>query len=575
MAYNKQNFNAGDILKASQLNAMDEQIAANEVALEGKQATLVSAVNIKTINGQSILGEGDIKLDSDSDSDIDTETTTIDAKEVKTGYYYDKNAALIKNTYSASIDMATYDVSKFNRIHVYAKTASLIASYWADVDGNLTLAFAGENANNYIVDDDYDIPEGTVYLYNSYMTTPVPVVTNKSYIEGDITVDKVYNPESENAQSGIAVAQAIASAFPSVDVKLEAEYVQNQAFINSSLVDDTTTNGHAVCQIIRYPVQSGTTIRVVCTTASLCYSCWVNNEGIRTKVFGGTMNSYEINNEYVVPNDAVYFDLSCRNDSTTPSVTSKSSDINAIIASLQKQLKGQFLGKKIGIIGDSIAVGERLNSGDKNFITVFAESVGASGVKNVAIGGWDYCDKDSHGIYRQVASLDGDEDLIIIFAGTNDYGHHSPLGEAWTLEPNDEGNNVKKATTNTYSTTFCGGVHKAIETVWEKYDYIPIVICTPLHRNYASASSGYPDTSHWDNSEKLFIDDYIRALKKVASFYGIPVFDSYRLTGLYPINSQQNTSYFADGIHPNSAGHKIIGESLASFIKSLYLPLKQ
>lgn len=37
MAYNKQNFNAGDILKASQLNAMDEQIAANEVALEGKQ----------------------------------------------------------------------------------------------------------------------------------------------------------------------------------------------------------------------------------------------------------------------------------------------------------------------------------------------------------------------------------------------------------------------------------------------------------------------------------------------------------------------------------------------------------
>lgn len=37
MSYAKQNFSAGDILKASQLNAMDEQIAANEVALEGKQ----------------------------------------------------------------------------------------------------------------------------------------------------------------------------------------------------------------------------------------------------------------------------------------------------------------------------------------------------------------------------------------------------------------------------------------------------------------------------------------------------------------------------------------------------------
>jgi hypothetical protein len=77
MAYNKQNFNAGDILKASQLNAMDEQIAANEVALEGKQPKgdyltsadltskqdkLVSGVNIKTVNGQSILGSGNIEI---------------------------------------------------------------------------------------------------------------------------------------------------------------------------------------------------------------------------------------------------------------------------------------------------------------------------------------------------------------------------------------------------------------------------------------------------------------------------------------------------------------------------------
>lgn len=37
MSYTKQNFNAGDVLKAAQLNAMDEQILANEIALEGKQ----------------------------------------------------------------------------------------------------------------------------------------------------------------------------------------------------------------------------------------------------------------------------------------------------------------------------------------------------------------------------------------------------------------------------------------------------------------------------------------------------------------------------------------------------------
>jgi hypothetical protein len=37
MGYTKQNFKSGDVLMASQLNAMDEQIAANEVALDKKQ----------------------------------------------------------------------------------------------------------------------------------------------------------------------------------------------------------------------------------------------------------------------------------------------------------------------------------------------------------------------------------------------------------------------------------------------------------------------------------------------------------------------------------------------------------
>ncbi|MBR5782011.1 MAG: hypothetical protein IKY27_08555 [Bacteroidales bacterium] len=62
MGYTKQNFKSGDVLKASQLNAMDEQIALNEAALAEKQENLVSGTNIKTINGQSILGKGNIEI---------------------------------------------------------------------------------------------------------------------------------------------------------------------------------------------------------------------------------------------------------------------------------------------------------------------------------------------------------------------------------------------------------------------------------------------------------------------------------------------------------------------------------
>ena len=554
MSYERMNLQDGvDNWDAEKVSHLEDGIVANETAI-------------------AALAGGD--------QDIDTTTTTVEMLSEQTNCYLDKNGNVVSFN---GFNVARYNVEKFNRIHVVCTQASLTASFLVDAEGNKTMVIDGTGDGN--VNAEVDIPAGTVYFDNTYRVGSsyvTPVVTNKSYIPGDITVDQEYNPESQNPQSGIAVAQAIAAAFPeAAEIEIEPESVQNQAFIDSSLATNTTTGGYTVCQILKYPVTVGETIRVVCTSASLCYSCWTSADGTRTKAFGGTMASYDIDAEYEVPSGAAYFELSCRNDSGDPAVYKKSSDPTAVVVQLQNQLKGQFKGKKIGIIGDSIAVGERLGSSDKNFITVFAESVGASGVKNAAIGGWDYCDQDNHGIYRQVdglsgtsTSLDGDEDLVIIFAGTNDYGHESPLGKAWTLEEHSEGNKIKKATTDTYATTFCGGIHKTVETLWAKYGYVPIVMCTPLHRNYPSTSAGYPDTSHWANNEGLYIDDYIEAIEKVASFYGIPVFNSYRLTGLYPMNAALNEKYFADGIHPNAAGHKVLGEALANFVKQLYLPLK-
>ena len=56
MAYTKQTFTAGQTLKASDLNTMSQGIV-------DKQDKLVSGTNIKTINGQSLLGSGDVEID--------------------------------------------------------------------------------------------------------------------------------------------------------------------------------------------------------------------------------------------------------------------------------------------------------------------------------------------------------------------------------------------------------------------------------------------------------------------------------------------------------------------------------
>lgn len=83
MSYTKHNFNSGDVLMASQLNEMEDQIALNETAIAGKQdaisdlETIRSNANsalqahqpLKTINGESLAGEGDIAISADGMTD--------------------------------------------------------------------------------------------------------------------------------------------------------------------------------------------------------------------------------------------------------------------------------------------------------------------------------------------------------------------------------------------------------------------------------------------------------------------------------------------------------------------------
>lgn len=65
MSYNKLGFTSGQILKAEHLNNIENGIVANETAIAEKQPKgnyLTEHQKIKTINGQSLVGEGDISV---------------------------------------------------------------------------------------------------------------------------------------------------------------------------------------------------------------------------------------------------------------------------------------------------------------------------------------------------------------------------------------------------------------------------------------------------------------------------------------------------------------------------------
>lgn len=82
MAYEKQNFVKDQVLEAEHLNHMEEGIAANEQALENKQPKgnyLTEHQKLKTINGKSLVGEGDLTIEGGNPVSYDTVCTFSDA----------------------------------------------------------------------------------------------------------------------------------------------------------------------------------------------------------------------------------------------------------------------------------------------------------------------------------------------------------------------------------------------------------------------------------------------------------------------------------------------------------------
>lgn len=75
------------------------QSKAVKTALDGKQDSLVSGINIKTINGKSILGEGDMEI---ADSEMsDTSTNAVQNKVIKK--YIDDNLSEAEKVYAAAL----------------------------------------------------------------------------------------------------------------------------------------------------------------------------------------------------------------------------------------------------------------------------------------------------------------------------------------------------------------------------------------------------------------------------------------------------------------------------------------
>lgn len=208
-------------------------------------------------------------------------------------------------------------------------------------------------------------------------------------------------------------------------------------------------------------------------------------------------------------------------------------------------------GLKINFLGDSITEGHGCSSEEKQFTSLVAAQTGAV-TRCYGIGGtriarqlkpseWPRHDLD---FPSRVAEMDPDADLIVVFGGTNDFGHgDAPFGD------------FSDRTVD----TFCGALHVLYTSLLEKYPEAAIMVMTPLHR----ATEAIP------NMHGKVLKDYVDMIRRAAEYYSLPVLDLYAVSGIQPAVPVMKEKYMPDGLHPNDAGHVILTNKIVRFIESL------
>lgn len=154
------------------------------------------------------------------------------------------------------------------------------------------------------------------------------------------------------------------------------------------------------------------------------------------------------------------------------------------------------------------------------------------------------------GTYVGEVCSHADADLIILFAGTNDYGHGMPLGE-----PGD-----------TATTTSCGGLQYILDYLIEHTD-APVMLCTPFPNGAVHRLSTKP------NEQGHAMADYVAAYKAVAAqerYRGrVYVNDTFARCGFSPEDEVVDSIrvYTTDGLHLSAAGYDRLTDLQYSYYK--------
>ena len=218
-------------------------------------------------------------------------------------------------------------------------------------------------------------------------------------------------------------------------------------------------------------------------------------------------------------------------------------------------------GKSAVFVGDSITAGTGTT---KIYYEYLKEALGFGSVSAMGVPGSCISAASDYGQstqplisrYQNIPSAD----LIMVFMGTNDYGHETPLGNV----------------SDTGDGTFYGVLNTIVSSLVARHTSSKIVFVTPLHRYGFGTSKilGTPFTyDNIPNGAGASLADYAGAVKTVCENHNVSVIDLYTECTIDPTDAAVRSELIPDGLHPNAAGHAVIAGIMESHIRE-YAPME-
>jgi lysophospholipase L1-like esterase len=204
----------------------------------------------------------------------------------------------------------------------------------------------------------------------------------------------------------------------------------------------------------------------------------------------------------------------------------------------------------INFLGDSITEGARTTASSKVFHQIIKEKYNMKHAYNYGVGGtriarqivpskantiWDLT------FELRSEIMDRNADAIVVFGGTNDFGHgDAPFG---TLDSEDK-------------YTFCGAVNSLINTLKQNFPQAKLIFMTPIHR-LDEAQRSIPNSK--------ILEDYVNAILTICKNHKVAVIDLFKINPLDPTDKE----VVPDGLHPNDKGHAIMAQVIAEELLKL------